>query len=352
MPFDMIVGAKGSPVQLIFNTIFLQDVPIGNIDHSLYESFQQDERVARVIPLAFGDNYRGYKIVGSNQDLFTLRPSAHEDSIFALREGSFFTGNYQAVLGSEVAKRTGLKTGDTFKAMHGLVHNPISGEDDGHDESYVVTGVLKPMRRPYDLGIFTDIETVWEMHSGHDEQEHEGDITALMVTPVDYTGLMQMYQETNQSDEAQAAFPGQVLANVFAIMGNAEDVLYLISCMVIIIGFLTIIITAHWSVLNRKRDHATLRAIGANKSVIFSLILIESFLVMLASGIMGLVIGHGIAYGIGLYMRNISYVYAAAGFDLKEPVILAAYTFTGVAVSILPAIGAYRQDAAANLASL
>jgi putative ABC transport system permease protein len=352
MPFDMIVGAKGSPVQLIFNTIFLQDVPIGNIDHSLYESFQQDERAARVIPLAFGDNYRGYKIIGSNKDLFTLRPSVNEDSIFTLSEGNFFTDKYQAVLGSEVAKHTGLKTGDTFKAAHGLFHNPLIGEDDAHDESYVVTGVLKPMYRPYDMGIFTDIETVWEIHGGHDEQAHEGDITALMVTPVDYTGLMQMYQETNQTNDAQASFPGQVLANVFNIMGNAEDVLYLISCMVIIIGFLTIIITLHWSVLNRKRDHATLRALGANKSAIFSLILIESFLVMLASGIAGLVIGHGIAYGIGFYMRRISYVYAAIGFDIKEIFILAAYTFTGVAVSIAPALGAYRQDAATNLTSL
>jgi putative ABC transport system permease protein len=352
MPFDMMVGAKGSPVQLIFNTLFLQDVPIGNIEHSLYTYFQQDERVARVIPLAFGDNYRGYKIIGSNKDLFTLRPSVNEDSIFVLREGNFFTDKYQAVLGSEVAKNCGLKTGDTFKAMHGLFHNPMIGKDDEHDESYVVTGVLKPMYRPYDMGIFTDIETIWEMHAGHDEHEHEGDITALMVTPVDYIGLMQMYQETNQSNEVQAAFPGQVLANVFNIMGNAEDVLYLISYMVIIIGFLTIIITLHWSVLNRKRDHATLRAIGANKNAIFSLILIESFLIMLVSGIAGLIVGHGIAYGIGFYMRRISYVYAAVGFDIKEIFILAAYTVTGVAVSIAPAIGVYRQDAATNLASL
>jgi putative ABC transport system permease protein len=351
MPFDMIVGAKGSPIQLIFNTLFLQDVPIGNIDHSLYENFQNDERVARVIPLAFGDNYRGYKIIGSNKELFTLRPSVNEGGIFVLREGNFFTGKYQAVIGSEAAKKTGLKTGDTFKAAHGLFHNPLIGEADEHEESYVVTGVLKPMHRPYDMGIFTAIETIWEMHAGH-EHEHEGDITALMVTPIDYTGLMQMYQETNQNNEAQAAFPGQVLANVFSIMGNAEDVLYLISYMVVIIGFLTIIITLHWSVLNRKRDHATLRAIGANKNAIFSLILIESFLVMLASGLAGLVIGHGIAYGIGFYMRRISYVYAVVGFDIKELFILAAYTFTGVAVSIAPAIGVYRQDAASNLTSL
>jgi putative ABC transport system permease protein len=367
MPFDMIVGAKGSPVQLIFNTIFLQDVPIGNIDHSLYEQFQRDERAARVIPLAFGDNYRGYKIIGSNKDIFTLRPSVNEDSIFALKEGDFFTGNYQAVIGSEAAKHTGLKIGDTFKAAHGLIHNPIPGEEDEHDETYVVTGILKPMYRPYDMGIFTSIETIWEMHAGHEhegedeqehedeyehEDEHEGDITAFMVTPLDYTGLMQMYQETNQSAEAQAAFPGQVLGNVFSIMGNAEGVLYLISYMVVIIGFLTIIITLHWSVLNRKRDHATLRALGANKKSIFSLILIESFLVMLASGMVGLVIGHGIAYGIGFYMRTISYVYAPVEFDIKEIGMLAAYTFTGVAVSIVPALGAYRQDAASNLTSL
>jgi putative ABC transport system permease protein len=108
----------------------------------------------------------------------------------------------------------------------------------------------------------------------------------------------------------------------------------------------------HWSVLNRKRDHATLRALGANKSAIFSLILIESFMVMLVSGIAGLAAGHGIACVTGFYMRNISYVYAPVEFDLKELVILAVYTFTGLAVSIAPALGAYRQDAASNLSAL
>ena len=354
MPFDMIVGAKGSPIQLIFNTIFLQDVPIGNIDHSLYEQFERDERVSRVIPFAFGDNYRGYKIVGSSSDLFTLRPSINEDCIFTLREGNFFNDNYQAVIGSEAAKSLGLKTGDSFKAAHGLFHNALSDEDDEHDKSYKVVGVLKPMRRPYDMGIFTTIETIWQMHADHDDYEgaYKGDITALMVTPVDYVGLMQMYQETNSGSETQAAFPGQTLGGVFNIMGNAQDILYLISYMVVIIGFLTIIITLHWSVLNRKRDHATLRAIGANKSVIFSLILIESFLVMSVSGIAGLIIGHGIAYGIGFYVRTISYVYAAVKFDIKEIFILTAYTFAGVAVSIIPALSVYKQDTASNLTSM
>jgi putative ABC transport system permease protein len=161
-----------------------------------------------------------------------------------------------------------------------------------------------------------------------------------------------MYQETNQSNEAQAAFPGQVLGNVFSIMGNAEDILYLISYTVSGIGLLTIIISLHWSVLNRKRDHATLRALGANREAVFALLLIESFLVMLVSGLVGLVIGHGIAWGIGFYMRTISYIYAPVSFDLREIVILAAYTLTGVAVSIVPALGAYRQDAASNLNSL
>ncbi|MDR2181551.1 MAG: FtsX-like permease family protein, partial [Treponema sp.] len=96
----------------------------------------------------------------------------------------------------------------------------------------------------------------------------------------------------------------------------------------------------------------TLRALGANKSAIFSLILMESFLVMLASSLAGLVVGHGIAGGMGFYMRTISYVYAPVEFDLREIVILAAYTLGGVAVSIIPALGVYRQDAASNLNSL
>jgi len=355
MPFDMIVGAKGSPIQLVFNTIFLQDVPIGNIDKQVYEKFKNDERAARLIPFAFGDNYKGFKIVGSDQNLFTLRPAVNEPEIFALQEGRFFSDKYEAVIGSAAAKNLGLKTGDTFKATHGFYVSLFDGEDD-HDESYVITGVLKPMYRPYDMGIFTSIQTIWEMHSHHDhendnEESHEGDITALMVTPKDYMGLMQMYQETNSNNEAQAAFPGHVLGNVFSIMGNAEGILYLISYMVVVIGFLTIIITLHWSVVNRKRDHATLRVLGTSKNTIFFLILIESLMIMFASSITGLAIGHTISYFIGSYMRTISYIYAPIEFDIMEVFILAAYTLAGTAVSILPAIGVYRLDAAANLTS-
>lgn len=348
MPFDMIVGAKGSSTQLVLNTIFLQDTPVGNVDRTLYEELQQDERAAQIIPFAFGDNYEGYKIVGSDENLFTLRPGADEPYIFELAEGNYYREDYQAVIGSDVANSLGLKVGDTFEAVHGFLHNPMMAEGhEEHEKPYTVVGILKPMYRPYDMGIFTTIETVWEMHG-----EEEGDVTALMVTPHNYVGLMQMYQEMNNNTAVQAAFPGEVLGNVFSIMGQSEEILTLISYMVVIIGLLTIVITLYWSVLNRKRDHATLRAIGANRRVIFTLIIIESFLIMIVSGILGLAIGHVISFCMGNYMREISYIYSPVVFDFREVLVFLMYTMIGLAGSILPAFGAYRQDVAKNLAAV
>lgn len=341
MPFDMIVGAKGSPTQLIFNTVFLQDTPIGNISGSIYKKLSSDERAQRVIPFAFGDNYGGYRIVGTTEDIFQLRPGLKEKPIFALKEGRFFEEEHEVVLGATVAQKLHLKLGAKFKAVHGVVEEIEHAE---HKEDYVVVGILEKMNRPYDSGIFTPIESVWGIHGNRSR-----DVTALMVTPKDYTGLMQMYQEINGGKDAQAAFPGAVMADIFDMLGQSEDALAVVSYIVLAMALITIVISLYWSVLNRARENAVLRAIGAGRRDILKVVVIESGIIVLASIVSGLIFGHLLACGVAAYMQNTTALYAPIGFMPEELRIVAIVALPGTAASLLPAINAYKADVAKNL---
>lgn len=151
-------------------------------------------------------------------------------------------------------------------------------EHSEHAEAYVVVGILETMNRPYDSGIFTPIESVWEIHDATSR-----DVTALMVTPKDYTGLMQMYQEINSGKDAQAAFPGAVMADIFDMLGQSEDVLAVVSYIVLAMALITIVISLYWSVFSKTRDNAVLRAIGAGRRDILKIVIIESAVIVCAS---------------------------------------------------------------------
>lgn len=343
MPFDMIVGAKGSPAQLIFNTIFLQDAPVGNMPASVYRGLQADQRVEKVIPFAFGDNYRGFRIVGSTADIFQLRPTLKEPPIFKLKKGRFFQREYEAVVGAAVAAKLKLETGSKFRASHGIVH-ALEGHE--HAEEYVVVGILDPMNRPYDAGIFTSIETIWDIHD-HGSK----DVTALMVRPRDYVGLMQMYGEMNGGKEVQAAFPGKVMADVFDMLGQSEEVMTVIAYIVMAMALLTLVISLYWSVLDRNRENAVLRALGAGRWDILKIVFLESAVIIGIASISGMALGHLISYGVSAYMRSRTAVYAPVGFMPQEAVMIAVFALLGIAVSLLPAATAYRADVAKNLSA-
>lgn len=341
MPFDMIVGAKGSSTQLLFNTVFLQETPIGNISHDLWDELEADERVERVIPFAFGDNYQGYRMVGSTTDIFELRPSQMEASIFQLKEGRFFEEGQEAVVGAAVAKELGLSVGDTFSSLHGLTHN---GTEESHSEEFTVVGILESMNRPYDTGIFVPIETTWESHGNSEE-----DVTALMVTPKDYSGLYQLYQEINNDVEAQAIFPGTVLGELFDMLGQTEDLMQLLTWIALAVGMIGMAVSLNWCTLGRIRENAILRVIGAGRREVLTVVVIEGLIISVASAALGLLIGHLTSIGAAHYMQSVAAMYSPVYAVSGEKIVLLAAIVLGVLLSLLPALKAYRTDVVKSL---
>lgn len=348
-PFDMIVGAKGSSMQLLFNTAFLQDVPVGNIEYGLYQQLAGDPRVASAVPLGLGDNYFGYRIVGTTPEFFTALTYDGHIPVLSLAAGQIFASDFQAVLGAQVAERLGLEIGDSFHSSHGVMEL-VEAEE--HAEEYTVVGVLASSRTPYDTGIFTSLASLWHTHA---EQEglprEERGVTAILISPQELTGLMQLYQEINSGEAAQAIFPGQVMADVFAFLGQSQQVLEAVAWVALVMAAISVVVSLYWATLERRRDLAVLRAIGASRRVVFTVTFLQSLLVVLIGLAVGTALGHGLAYAVGRYLAERLAMPTIPGVIPAEGIILAAVLGLGTVAGLVPAIHAYRYQVAENLAT-
>ncbi|MDR2391285.1 MAG: ABC transporter permease, partial [Planctomycetota bacterium] len=244
-PFDMLVGRGGS-YQMVLNTVFLQDYPAGNIPYRLVGELNGDPRIRRAIPLAFGDNHRGYRIVGTDVSIFS-HFAANADRgpwLRFVRGAPFSPGSREAVVGSGTAADLGLKIGDSLVSSHGFV----PGGEEHEQTPYVVSGILASCRGPYDRAIFVDIRSIWEAHGLHGDHDGEtekisgrddGDghpeeneaapndeggreVTAIMVKPAGFAGAYQLYAEFNSRRDADLVFPAQVVVRLLSILGQAD----------------------------------------------------------------------------------------------------------------------------------
>lgn len=170
-PFPQVVGAKGGINQLLLNTVFLQDRPIGNIPQKILTDLKANKLVNMAIPLGFGDNYRGFRLVGTSTEIFEYAPKKGGDKWITLKEGRIWDKPFEAVVGSGVVELTGIKIGDTFKTIHGFSEH----SSHSHDNLYTVVGIINEVDGPYDQAILTDIRSIWEAHAHHHhDHNHEG----------------------------------------------------------------------------------------------------------------------------------------------------------------------------------
>lgn len=176
--YELVVGAKGSPLQLVLNTVYHLDVPVGNIPFGYYQTLKNDWRVQYAVPFALGDNYQGFRLVGTEAEYFKFIELRGGQKL-TLAEGKVFEGDYQAVFGSEAAaeaaKRAGLKVGGKFIAKHG-VQDTVAGEEHDHDP-FTMVGILKPTGTPIDRVIFISLGSVDEIHKAKpDEPKSSADL--------------------------------------------------------------------------------------------------------------------------------------------------------------------------------
>ncbi|MEK3723424.1 ABC transporter permease [Paenibacillus sp. FSL H8-0034] len=384
-PYGMIVGSKGSANQLVFNTIFLMDNPLANISLDYYRSLEADPRVNQAVPFALGDNYKGFRIVGTSAEFFTLRGKPADPPYFHLAAGRIFDKAFEAVIGSKVAAETGLTIGDTFVSGHGVA---MSNEQDEHKENpYKVVGILNGVSAPSDKGIYVTMDSYWVSHGqhGHDEDteashgpgeaakaaalttapgkgqaalswttnqlEAPQGVTAALIKPKSYMDLMKMYQEINQGARAQAVFPGQIIAKIFDMMGSGEQVLKYISYVVLGMSGLTIVLALYGSTIERRRTVSILRAIGASRRSVLAIVLLECVLIVALGCVGGIAGGYLLTVALSRYIGSQISITVIPMYNWELLSIVGIVGCIGILAGIMPAMSAYRMEAARYLNS-
>jgi putative ABC transport system permease protein len=347
---DLVVGAKGSPLQLILSSIYHVDVPTGNIPLAAEAQLKQNRMVKQVIPLALGDSYRGFRIVGTTTDYI-----AHYHG--ELAQGDTLTAPLQAVFGSQAAARSGAFIGGTFFGSHGL-----SGEGEVHkDAAYKVVGILKPTGTVLDRLILTPVESVWIVHEkvngldASDPQEKEAmeearELTALLVQYSSPLAAVTMPRFINSQSELQAAQPALEAAKLFRLIGVGVDVLRGIAAIVLLSAALSMFVALYNALEERKADLAILRTLGAHPGKLFLLLLTEGLLLALVGAAIGWLSGH-VAVAILGHVLTSDQNLSLSGWITSpdEGWLLLIALGIGLIAALVPAIRAYRTDIATTL---
>ncbi|KAB8066961.1 FtsX-like permease family protein [Janthinobacterium violaceinigrum] len=341
---DLVVGAKGSPLQLILSSVYHADIPTGNIPDSALAALAAQPLVNYAIPLALGDNFHGFRIVGSTTALLG-HYGAH------LAQGALFAQPMQAVFGARAARETGATLGARFAGSHGLA---AGGELHAH-APYTVTGILAPTGTVLDRLILTPVASVWQVHeTDPDEQPAaapERELTAVLVQYASPLAAVSLPRWVNGQPRLQAAQPAFEAARLFNLLGVGIDVLRAIAASVLLVAALSLFVALYGALEERKTDLAILRTLGASPATLLRLLLAQGLLLSLAGAGLGWLLGHG---GVALLQwsmkdeqqLNLQAWRVVAG-EAWLPVIAAG---VGLLAAALPALRAYRTDIAATLA--
>jgi len=295
---DLVVGAKGSPMQIMLAGVFHLDVPTGNIPLQTLTQLRAQPLVARAIPLALGDSLRGYRIVGTEPDYLAQYQAE-------LAQGVLWQQPLQAVLGAEVARRTGLRVGDRFAGSHGL-----GSEGEAHAQRpYQVVGVLKATGSVLDRLVLTDLASVWALHGHEGDAEEanaadEREITMLLLSYRSPLAAVSLPRWVNAQPGLQAAAPALETARLFRMLGVGAEVLRGFAIVLLLASALSVLVGLLSAVRERQGDLAMLRMLGAPAWRVAALVSLEAvWLALLASGL-GLALGHALAEGLGLLLAE------------------------------------------------
>jgi putative ABC transport system permease protein len=344
---DIVAGAKGSPLQLVLSSVYHADIPVGNIEMEDAEHLMKNPQIKQAIPLAMGDNYKGWRVIGTTPAYLDLYHAK-------LAEGQVFSQPFEAVAGS----LTGLKIGTQFAALHGFA----ADSDDVHNfHLYTITGVLKPTGTVLDRLITTPYESVQQLHSHPDEGDPDAaeelklghQITALLIKVKSPLAVMNLPREINKTSTLMAASPGYELTRLSMNLGIGRDMALVLGGGVVLLSMLMLLSTLASSLAARRYDLAVMRVLGASPGKLFATVIAEGVTLSGAGALGGVLLGHLAAYTAVLNIPTLR------GIVLPETLLqpqgmdgafLAIGLCTGLLAGLVPAVLAARTDIASLLA--
>lgn len=339
---DVVVGAKGSPLQLILAGVFHLDVPTGNIPLATVETLRGHALVGRVVPLSLGDSVRGFRIVGTTPEYLALYGARVE-------RGRAWEAPLEAVLGADAARATGLQEGSTFVGTHGLGR-------DGHahgDTPYTVTGRLARCGCVLDRLVLTSLESVWWVHEDDvalDEEdraalEAEREVTLLLVGYRSPLAAATLPRWVDAQPGLQAAAPALESARLLRLLGVGAEVLRGFGALVVLVAALSVFVALTHAVREREGDLAMLRMLGAPPARVAALVSAEALWLAGLGLALGLALGHGLTHALGwMLAQQRSLAITGAWWATGQAVVVAAAFVLALVAAAWPAWRAYRLD--------
>lgn len=345
--FDAVLGARSSKLQLVLNAVFHLEASPANITLADYDEIRTNPLVALAVPLAMGDNFRGYRVVGTTPELFTATEYAPGNHYQVRSPGRIFDPQFkEALVGSFAARQLGLRRGDTFRPYHGLHGN----KEEEHEETYTVVGVLEPSNTPADRVLWIPLEGVQTMEGHAETAAHE--ISAVLVKlRTDIAGQALDMSYNKKGTRLTWAWPiGATMAELMKRIGWFDLVLQAVAALVGVVAAGSILASMYNSMNERQRQLAILRALGARRRTVFSVLLLEAAAIAMLGACLSFIFYAVIMAGTGHFIR------AETGVVLEvvrwDPVFLwapAAMLGLSLLAGLIPAIKGYRIDVAENL---
>ena len=371
---DLVVGAKGSPLQIILASIFHVDFPTGNISLADANKLVNNRLVKEAIPLSLGDSHKGYRIVGT-----TRAYAEHYQA--SLKEGQWALEHMGAVVGANVAEQLQLSLGDELESAHGL----SEGGDTHEAYPFEVVGRLAPTGKVIDDLILVSVQSVWEVHEDHeeekdDDEEHSHDhkaehdhkpeednkvtlerlgltvtseqlmeesITSLLIQYRSPMAAVRLPQTVNNTSNMQAASPAYETARLFNIIGVGADILNILGIVIIVLSAVSVFIALLNSLKERKYELAIMRTMGASRFQLFALILVEGLLLVVGGSFMGWLLAHTSFY----FISSASGISGESNFLflVEEVSVMSGSLFIGIFASIIPGLLTFRADISSTL---
>lgn len=353
---DLIVGAKGGPLQLLLYTVFHIGGAVNNIRMSTYEDIKNNRLVEWTIPISLGDTYKGYRVVATDNNFFE-HYHFRGDKKVELSSGVIPTGTFDVVLGSEVAKKFKLKIGDPIVLSHGISAEAILSHD---TTPFHIVGIIAPTQTPIDTGVYIDLYGMEAMHFGWETGVPDGakinpdrfkkenikitQLTSFMVKLKSRIAVLKMRRDIDQYEKEpiMAIIPALSLQEMWQTIGYVEQILFLVSLCVLLVGVLSILISLYTSINERRREMAILRSLGASSRHVFALLIYESSFLVLMGCILGVFSLYGLLYFVRPWLEsNFSVYLEIQPLSQSEWFYLLGIFIAGTLAGLIPAIKAY-----------
>ncbi len=394
---DLVIGAKGSPLQMILCNMYHVDNPTGNIPLEKSRAFLNPKHplISLAVPLSLGDSYRGYRIAGTTYDILELYKAE-------LAEGKLWAQTMEVTVGAAVADNLHLHIGDTFRSSHGLVEGI-----EEHEHDFKVVGILKPNGSVIDQLILTPTESIWESHEhqgsvdspqdssemvphqgagAEHDHDHEGhvhrteppanydsltlrklaeedrlrlmeqtdkDITSILIRYRSRTNIqaLNMGRNINENTDLMAASPPNEIARLQTNLGVGTDALKMLAWVIVVVSGLSIFISLFSSLKDRKYELALMRVMGGSPGTLFNLILLEGLLLAVLGYVIGIVMSHvGMTFQAGFMKSAFRYSFSGWKFLPAEAGLLIGAIVVGILAALIPALQARRTDISETLA--